>query len=75
MMIEGNKNTVTFENSCPWCGRDYTWEVPTEGYDNWRGGMLIQDAFPTLSATEREYFLTGFCAECQKKIFGDEEEG
>lgn len=65
--------TITFENTCPWCGKDYTWEVPAEGYGKWINGALIQNAFPTLSATEREYFLTGYCAECQKKIFGEEE--
>ena len=71
-MIAGNKNTITMANQCPWCGKEYTWEVPTEGYDRWRKGALIQNAFPTLSATEREYFLTGYCEECQAKLFGED---
>lgn len=65
---------VVFENKCPWCGRTYTWEVPARDYAKWFGGMLVQDAFPTLSATEREYFLTGYCKDCQKKLFGEEED-
>lgn len=74
MMIAGNKDTITIANQCPFCGKHYTFEVPTAGYDAWRNGALIQNAFPMLSPTEREYFLSGFCDTCQKKIFGDEED-
>ena len=65
---------ITFYNKCPWCGKEYTWDVPTDGYKKWENGALIQDAFPTLTATEREYFLTGYCADCQEKLFGGEED-
>ena len=30
------------------------------GYNN---GMLIQEAFPTLSASEREFLMTGMCCD------------
>ena len=73
-MIEGNKNELTFANKCPWCGKEYTFTVPTEGYDKWVKGALIQNAFPHLTPTERDYFLTGYCADCQKKLFGDDED-
>ena len=73
-MIAGNKDTITIANQCPWCGKHYTFDVPTKGYDAWRSGTLIQYAFPSLSATEREYLLTGYCDDCQKKLFGEEED-
>ena len=65
---------ITIANQCPWCGKDYTFDVPYEGYMAWTQGALIQNAFPQLSATEREYMLTGYCEACQNKLFGDEEE-
>lgn len=67
-------NTITIANQCPWCGKEYTFNVPITGYTAWRNGALIQDAFPTLTAEEREYMLTGYCKACQDKLFGNEED-
>lgn len=30
-----------------------------EQYDLWLGGELVQDAFPNLSADDREFIMTG----------------
>lgn len=35
-----------------------------------RGQGYVQDIFPNLTATEREFLLTGMTAEEQKEIFG-----
>ena len=73
IMIEGNKNTVTIANECPWCGKLCIFKVPTEGYTKWRlKNALVQDAFPDMPSYMREYFLSGFCKKCQEKIFGEE---
>lgn len=74
MMIAGNKDVITIAKQCPFCGKEYTFEVPAEGYYEYRMGSLIQNAFPTLSPTEREYLVSGLCDTCQKEIFGEEEE-
>jgi hypothetical protein len=34
-------------------------DVIQDQLDNWEGGMLAQDAFPTLSVSEREFIMTG----------------
>jgi hypothetical protein len=41
-----------------------------KGYDKWKGGELIQNAFPTLSAVEREFLMTGMNEGQQKRVFG-----
>lgn len=74
MMIAGNKDVITIAKQCPFCGKEYTFEVSTEGYDKYMAGALVQNAFPTLSATKREHFVSGLCAKCQEKIFGAEED-
>lgn len=74
MMIAGNKDMITILNECPFCHKEYAFEVPTSGYHKYMTGALVQNAFPTLSATEREHFVSGLCANCQKKIFGEEED-
>lgn len=74
MMIAGNKDMITVANQCPFCGKEYTFKVPADGYDKYFKGVVVQSAFPTISATEREHFVSGLCAECQEKIFGAEED-
>lgn len=74
MMIAGNKDVIIVGKQCPFCGKEYMFEVPAEGYFKFMTGILVQSAFPTISATEREHFVSGLCTECQEKIFGAEED-
>lgn len=55
---------------CPFCGHHDAVTVPESGYLAWQNGELIQNAFPDLSAEEREMLLTGICRKCQAEIFG-----
>ena len=54
---------------CPFCGKVTTFEVDKEVWN--RGvkayeddGKLIQDAWPTLTPSQREAILTGICDDC-----------
>ncbi|AND75446.1 hypothetical protein FDH01_gp176 [Acinetobacter phage vB_AbaM_ME3] len=42
--------------------------------DSYASGTLIQNAFPHLTPTEREFIKTGLTEESQKEIFGEEDE-
>jgi hypothetical protein len=60
--------------SCPICGKEYGIYVNGEDDFNWSfKGMLAQDAFPYLSASERESLISGICSECWDDMFGEEE--
>ena len=52
------------DTECPMCGSST--QVLTNGrdYDRWRGGLVIQEAMPYLSLTEREMLQTGICGPC-----------
>lgn len=51
--------------SCVSCRKSYHLEVNREGYNAWRyGGMLIQNALPDLTASERELLISGLCDTC-----------
>lgn len=67
---------MTFEGRCPFCGKKVEVEVEESQYIAWLNGALVQDAFPTMSATNREILLTGMCPKCQDMIFssGDEDD-
>ena len=48
--------------------------ITQEQLDAWKSGVLIQDAFPQLSASDREFILTGMTDEEWDELFGDESE-
>ena len=73
MMIYADKDVTAIEKACPFCGKEYICEFPTDGYAKWMGGELIQKAMPAVPATVREWLISGICFGCQSSIFGEEE--
>jgi len=66
------------ERKCPFTGAWNTMELPLtvaeydRGMDRWEDGALIQVAFPTLNAEQREFVKTGITPEMWTKIFGED---
>lgn len=60
-------------------GKDGSMEFPLSeqefeaSYNAWKSGMLIQEAFPTLNAEQREFLMTGITPEEWTQKFGEEE--
>jgi hypothetical protein len=46
--------------------------IRSEQLERWRNGVTVQDAFPQLSADEREFLLTGITPEEWDAAFGEE---
>lgn len=65
---------MAFEGRCPFCGKKTEIQIEEAQYFNWLSGAMVQDAFPALSATDREVLLTGMCPKCQESIFGSGDE-
>lgn len=60
----------------PLTKKENTLDIPItqEQYDSWvNSRILIQDAFPHLTASQREFIKTGFTEEDWNKIFGEED--
>lgn len=57
-------------------GKTRTLDLPVteEQFKAWKGGLLVQKAFPHLSDDEREFIMTGITADEWDEMFGDEEE-
>ena len=68
-----NYKEVTVVTTCPFCGCANFIEVNEEDYLDWQDGKLVQDAFPYLSADEREMLISGICPTCWDGMFGGEE--
>lgn len=70
--IEIKPEMITISEVCPICEKLYQMEVPFAGFMAYGCGELVQNAFPTLSPTERECLVSGLCTTCQEKVFGNE---
>ena len=59
---------------CPSCGEKTVVQIPETNYEEWQMGVCIQHALPEGTSEQRETLISGFCPECQKKVFGEEED-
>ena len=68
-----NKTIITRRS--PFTGRIHQMEIPISPREFakretlWQTGMLIQDAFPTLDANQREFIKTGITPEEWNEAF------
>ena len=60
---------LTVANRCPMCGKLHTVDVNDIDFQRWQAGVSIQNAFPYLSADEREILMTGTCSKCWNSMF------
>ncbi len=66
---------TTSGSVCPFCGTLTTVQVPTEGLWQWaHEGVNIKIAMPFVAPEVREVLISGICFDCQKLVFGEEEE-
>lgn len=58
---------------CTHCQTVVPVSIDLEAFQAWKNGLLIQDAFPLLTADEREMIKTRTCGDCWDKMFPEEE--
>lgn len=65
---------IIYETTCPICGGNDHLHMEREQLIRWSvGGELIQNVFPTWSASKRELLITGICKSCWDESFGEGE--
>lgn len=55
----------TLQYKCPDCGYVSVFQVPSNEWNDYIEGKEIDDAFTSLSKSEREILKSGTCLECQ----------
>lgn len=63
---------IFIESECPFCHKTNEIKVRMDDFFRWQEGELAQNAFPYLSADEREMLISGVCPKCWAKTFGEE---
>lgn len=66
--------TKVITNPCPFCGVMEMVDVPTDGWDRWQRGELIQLALPDLSIDIRELLISGTHLVCWDLHMNDDED-
>jgi len=57
---------------CSMCSKSVTVAVDPFAYKKWKVGKSIQDAFPDLTASEREMLKSRTCQKCWDDLFGED---
>jgi hypothetical protein len=73
MITYGTMTVTVVTPSCPSCGEASEMDLCYGDYRAWQGGMLIQDAFPEMTADDRETLLSGFHPVCWDSLWSDED--
>ena len=67
------KYSKIVKKECPMCGEIHFVKLTDVEYDQYKKyivyGSLIQNVFPNISPTVREFLKTGCCPECQELLF------
>ncbi len=65
---------IIISTSCPFCGEEHEILVNEQDYCAWMDDELaLRDAFPYLSAEEREMLMSGICPTCWDSMWGNDE--
>jgi hypothetical protein len=67
-----NKEKFIFH--CTTCCKEYTLHISMNDYDEWTRGKHAQNAFPYLTADERELLISGTCGPCFDSMFPEEDD-
>jgi hypothetical protein len=58
---------------CLHCNETSTLAVDAGAYRRWKSGTLIQEAFPDMTADDRELLISGIHPACWHLLFGDDQ--
>ena len=66
------RSDFTLTRICPFCRKHHEMDLPMNEYINglkhYHEGALLQNAFPTFTASQREFIKTGICDDCWNSL-------
>lgn len=71
-VIDNPDGSVNVSGHCVFTGTPYiVRNIPKDQWLRYLGGELVQRAFPTMSADDREFLISGISPTGWKETFGD----
>jgi hypothetical protein len=74
IVAEHEELIVVRTRACPVCGKRQTMTLDRERFWRWQHDTYIQEAFPELSADERELLISGTDNECFQRLFAEDDD-
>lgn len=71
LTIMNTNNLVHVKRKCRSCHEVTLFSLDCDALARWQEGTLIQDAFPHLTADQRELLISGICGKCFDKMFAE----
>jgi hypothetical protein len=71
LVTEGADGTLLLTGRCPITQKEWVLRVQAAAYKRWKAGALCQEAFPNLTADERELLISGTTKEGWDSMFAD----
>ena len=71
-LIRDKDRTLELVVSCRLCHEVHRLKVRPQDFEAYNEGAHCQDAFPYLSADDRELLISRTCGKCWSKIFSDD---
>jgi hypothetical protein len=72
ILVEGEFDSDTLlsiSGPCIVCKKSIqSFLVPLKAYKEWQAGKLIQEAFPQLTADQREFLISRVCGPCFDEV-------
>ena len=62
---------TAFTATCVGCNDLLYVVADSADFEKWEGGMMVQDAFPYLSASDREILISRTCEKCWDEMWKD----
>lgn len=73
-LFKDGRQFYKFTGPCVVTGKPYSVTVPAEGLWDYNHGKHMQEAFPLLSAEDREFLISGTSPEGWEETFAEMEE-
>ena len=64
-------NLIHVKRQCRKCHETTLYSLDQDALARWQSGELIQNAFPHLTADERELLISGTCGKCFDALFAE----
>lgn len=65
---------IIYIHPCVNCQKNHMIEIPFSGFQKYKRGACVQDAFPDVDLNTREFLVSGICPNCMETIFSEDED-
>lgn len=74
IVVHNGTHVLVTTRPCVVCQKEHQFTLDRLAYEAWQTDTKIQDAFPEMSAADREILISGTCDKCFHQLFPSEDD-